>query len=105
MLADERLEDRIHHEAPLERARHSFHREIVMRRADAARSDYEIEVARAVRDFAGDQIEFIGDSCDASEGDANLAQLASREVRVRVLNLAGKDFVTHHHQRATAFSH
>ena len=39
------------------------------------------------------------------ERDANLAQLASREKRVRVLNLAGKDFVTHHHQRATAFSH
>ena len=105
MFADERLEHGIRHEAAIECARDAFHREIVMGRADAARGDHEIEIARAVRDFAGDQIEFVGDGGDAGERDANLAQLASREERVRVLNLAGKDFVTHHHQRATAFSH
>jgi len=35
----------------------------------------------------------------------NFAQLAGCEIRIGVLHLAGKDFVSHHHQRATAFSH
>src|SRR5271155_2007619 len=105
VLTDYPLEVRVDHEAALERARHAFHREIVMRRADPARSDDKIEIARAVSDFACDEIKLVGDSRDTGQGYANLAQLASCEVRVRVLNLAGKDFVTHNHQRATAFSH
>src|SRR5579885_1953545 len=78
----------MHDQLASERTRHAVERDIVVRRTDATRGKHDIEAARAMTDFLGDQRDVVGYHRDTLECDANCAQLAGCEVRIGVLRLS-----------------
>ena len=64
VFANQAFEIRMQHQAAVERARDALHRKIIVSRADSARGDHKIEIARAVRDFGRDQWKVIWDGGD-----------------------------------------
>src|SRR5581483_4422809 len=81
------------HDLDAEAARDAGHRDVVVRRPDAAGGKDEVEVARESRHLAADQLDLVENDDHAAQIDAERPQLFGKIMRVGVLRLAGEDLV------------
>ncbi len=78
---------------------HRLGRQIVMRRADAARGE-DIGIARAQRIQRRDDLfDVVGDDADFAEIDAAIRQIVGDEADVLVLGAAGQNLVADDEKR------
>src|SRR5262245_37940943 len=92
-LADTPLDRGVADDFSVETPGHALHRDVVVRRADAARREHEVVGAVEFRDRGRDVIELVGDGEDAPNGDPESPQLARQERRVGIDDLAGENLV------------
>src|SRR5262245_45655818 len=76
-----------------ERARHAFHRQVVVCRADAARRKYMLIAPSKLAHRVVYLVENVGDDDDALERHAECAQLLDEEASVLVGHFAREDLV------------
>ena len=76
-----------------ERLRDALGRDVVVRRADAARREYVGELAARFVHVADDRRRLVAHDAALGEANAELRELEAEELQIRVLRFAGQDLV------------
>ena len=76
-----------------ERLRHAFGRDVVVRGPDAAGGEHVGELAARLVQMPNDRVGLVAHDSTLGETNAELGELETEELQVRVLRLAGQDLV------------